>query len=252
MKRSKISMAAAAVLLLTGMTGFAAEPQGWKFELMPYAWIAGLSGDVTVNGHYAEFDKSASDLLKAVKLGGSLFGTVQYDRYVVWGQVDYMSLSTDQLDVENQPQRGSLDSKILLGEVAAGYQLDGFMEGQTVDIMLGVRETHIENDLTVYNVGDFSRTKSLVDPMLVVRPSIPIFPSTIKGLRLNPTFAIGAGGDSKYVYELFPELQYNITENISARLGYRTVGYKFEGKNNSDNELNIHLSGLIVGLGVVF
>jgi hypothetical protein len=254
MKKSKLALAAAAGLLLAGTTGFAAEPQGWKFELMPYAWLAGLSGDVTINGEKTEFDKSASDLLKAVELGGSLFGTVQYNRFVVWGQVDYFSLSTDELDVEDQPQGGKLESKMLIGEVAAGYQIDGWSEGQTFDIMLGVRALNMKTDLTVYAQGNatMSNEQTVVDPMLVVRPSLPVFPSLIKDLRFNPTLAIGGGGDSDLVYELFPELQYNITETLSARLGYRTVGYKFKGTHNEDNEKNIKLAGLVAGIGVTF
>jgi hypothetical protein len=64
--------------------------------------------------------------------------------------------------------------------------------------------------------------------------------------------AIGGGGDSDLVYELEPQFQYQITPNVVARLGYRTVGYKFKGDHNSDNELNIRLSGLIAGVGVTF
>jgi opacity protein-like surface antigen len=47
-----------------------------------------------------------------------------------------------------------------------------------------------------------------------------------------------------------PQFQYQITDNMAARLGYRRVGYRF--KDDNDNELNIDMSGLIVGLGVTF
>ena len=51
------------------------------------------------------------------------------------------------------------------------------------------------------------------------------------------------------MYELFPQFQYQVTDHAAVRLGYRTVGYKFE---DGDNELNINLAGLIVGLGLTF
>jgi hypothetical protein len=82
-----------------------------------------------------------------------------------------------------------------------------------------------------------------------MRPSIPVLPSKIQGLRFNPTLAIGAGGDADLVYELQPQFQYQITQSVVARLGYRTVGYKFK---DGDNELNINLSGLIAGVGMTF
>jgi hypothetical protein len=80
---------------------------------------------------------------------------------------------------------------------------------------------------------------------------MPVFPSKIKGLRFNPILGIGAG-DSDLVYELFPQFQYQFTDMISGRLGYRTAGWKFKGDNNEDNELNFSMSGLIAGIGMTF
>lgn len=242
----------AAVLMAASVSGFAAEPQGWKFEVTPYAWLMGVEGDVTVNGRKAEFDKSFSDLVDKVDFAGSLLAVAQYDRYLIWGQVDYFSLGTHNLDVEDQPKGGAVDMKTFLGELAVGYQIDGWMEGQTFDLLVGARHLHLENDLEIYGKGSFSKESDITDPIFVVRPSIPLFPSKITGLRFNPTLAIGAGGDSDLVYELQPQFQYQITPNIAARLGYRTVGYKFKGDRNDNNELNINFSGLIAGVGVTF
>ena len=66
----------------------------------------------------------------------------------------------------------------------------------------------------------------------------------------TPTLAIGAG-DSDLVYELFPQIQYQVNENIAARIGYRRVGYKFKGDEDEDNELNATLAGLIVGVEAI-
>ncbi|MCX5851561.1 MAG: hypothetical protein NT072_05840 [Deltaproteobacteria bacterium] len=250
MKKGMIAMTVATVLVFAGVSGFAAEPQGWKFELTPYLWYAGIEGDVTVKGQKIDFEKSASDLVDYVEAGGSLLGVVQYNRLLFWGQVDYFSLSTDALDVEDQPKGGSLDTDMLLWEYAMGYQIDGFWEGQTIDLMVGIRTLRQENDLKVFGKGTISTDDTISDPIFVVRPSFPLFPSKIKGLRFNPTLAIGGGGDADLVYELFPQFQYQITDNIAARLGYRTVGYKFSDDN--DNELNFRMAGLIAGVGVMF
>jgi hypothetical protein len=248
MKMKAVGMAAAVVLAVTG--AFAEEPRGWKVEVTPYAWLAGLEGDVTVRGHKADFDKSFSDMLDYVEMAGSLLTVVQYDRYLVWGQLDYFDLSTDALDVDDRPDHGKLDTTMVLAELALGYQVDGWMEDQTFDFLVGVRQLHIENDLEIYGVRSVSKERDIVDPILVMRPSMPVLPSKIDGLRFNPTLAIGAGGDSDLTYELFPQFQYQITDLVAARLGYRRVGYRFEGSN--DSELNFDLAGLIVGLGVMF
>ena len=249
MKTKLMTAIVAGLVLASGMAASAAEPEGWKFELTPYFWAAGLEGDVTINGHEADFEKEFSDIVDMLEIGGSLLGVAQYNRFLLWGQVDYFSQSTDELDVEDQPEGGSLDTKLLLGEVAVGCQLDGFMEGQTFDILVGARMLHTELDLELDDGQTASKDNDLADPILVLRPSIPIFPSKINGLRFNPILAIGGGNDADLVYELFPQFQYQITDHLAARLGYRTVGYKFE---DGDNELNINLAGLIIGAGLTF
>lgn len=236
----------AVVLMAAASGGYAAEPLGWKTEITPYFWYAGIDGDLEVLNHTVDFDRSARQMFKAVDGGGSLLAVVQKDRYLFWGQADLIKLSTDELDVDQQPRRGSLDTKFKLGEAAVGYQIDGWKEGQTFDLLIGARSTNVDTDLTIYSVGQRHRVRRLMDPIVFVRPSFPI----TEKLRFNPTIGIGAGGDSDYVYELQPQLQYQITENIAARFGYRRVGYKVTKERG--NELNIALSGLIFGVGVTF
>ena len=255
MKTRMTMMIAAGLVLAAGLAASAAEPQGWKIETTPYLWAAGLEGDVTVNGNKVDFEKSFSDLFEAVDMAASILGVVQYNRFLFWGQADYFSMSTDNLDVEDRPEGGKLETKMSLGEMAVGYQFDGFMDGMTIDVLAGVRALTMDNELTVYDKGTRSTEDpaedSRVDAILVLRPSVPILPSKIDGLRFNPTLAIG-GGDSELVYELFPQIQYQITDHVVARLGYRTVGYKIKGERNEDNELNFNLAGLTVGVGVTF
>lgn len=255
MKTKIMTAIAAGLVLASGLAAAAAEPQGWKFEFSPYGWAAGLEGDVTVNGHKVDFEKSFSDLIEGVDMAASILGVVQYNRFLFWGQADYFSMSTDNLDVEDQPEGGKLESEMALGEMAVGYQFDGFMEGMTIDVLAGVRTLTMDNELTIYGVGTRETEDpvqdSRVDGLLVLRPNIPILPSKIDGLVFNPTLAIGAG-DSELVYELFPQIQYQITEHVAARLGYRTVGYKIEGEHNDENEANVRMAGLLVGIGVTF
>ena len=249
MKTKIMMMIAAGLVLAAGGTASAAAPQGWHFELTPYLWAAGLEGDATINGHEADFEKEFSDLFDMLEIGGSLFGVAQYNRIVLLGAVDYFDLSTDNLDVKDQPPGRTLDSKLLIGEVAAGYQFDGFMEGMTISVLAGARMTRMELDLELDEGQSASKDNDLADPILMLNPSIPIFPSKIDGLRFNPILAVGGGNDADLVYELFPQFQYQITDHMAARLGYRTVGYKFE---EGDNEVNVNLAGLIVGVGLTF
>lgn len=250
MSKMKTAIAAGLALVAAGMTAQAAEPQGWKFELTPMAWLAGMEGDGSIKGRDFEFEKSFGDLVESVDMAAGLLATAQYDRYLFWAQLDFISSDTDNLDAEDQPKHASASSDLFLGEAAVGYQVDGWSEGQTFDLLLGLRTAKIDTKLELDGGPALEDDSTLVDPMLVVRPRIPVLPSMIDGLSFNSTMAIGGGGDSKLVYELQPQFQYDATDSLSFRLGYRRVGYKFDGE--GDNELNVSLAGLILGAGFKF
>lgn len=244
MKKMIMSIAVA-----TGMAagvGQAQTTEGWSFEVTPYVWYAGLEGDLQVAGHSLDFEKDASDLLDATEVGGSVRIGASHDRFVIGALVDYFSLSTDELEEEDQPKAGTVDAKMLLTEVAAGYRVDGWSEGQSFVLALGARNLSLENDLTSNGGGTFSDDRDITDLMFYVLPSLPMFASRINGLRFNPVLGIGAG-DSDLAYELFPQVQYEVTDLLSVRFGYRRVGWRFEG--NGDNEFNVDLAGLILGAG---
>ncbi len=249
----KIGAVGLVAMSLALSVAVAEEPEGWEVEITPMAWIAGIEGTVTVDGQETDFEKSAGDLFDYVEFAGGVIGTVQYDRWIFRGQFDAFSLSTDALDVEDRPEGGKLDSQMYLTELAAGYQIDGWKDGQTFDLLVALRSLHAENDLEVYGPdgGEYSKDSDITDPMVVVRGSIPIWPSKIRGLRLNAMAGIGGGGDSELVYEMQPQIQYLITENIAARLGYRRVGWRLESEKN-DGEMDFSLAGLNFGVGVTF
>jgi len=245
----KSTMAGWVAMLWMGAAcaGFAQAPAGWNFEITPYVWLAGLEGDVSVNGRSVEFDKSYGELFDATEPSGSLRIGAQYQRLVVGALVDHLSLGTDEIEVDPRARGGSLESKLLLTEVLAGYRVDGWSEGQTFVLGAGVRNLHAEHDLALPGGEIFARENDVTDAMLFVLPSVPVLPSKIEGLRFNPVLGIGAG-DSKLAHELFPQFQYRIAGAVTARLGYRTVGWK----SKDDQESTFRMAGLIAGIGLTF
>lgn len=241
-------------LSLVAVMGVQAAPQaqdgGWNLEVTPYLWMMGIDGDVTVGGREVDVDVGFDDVVDRLDIGGGLLVVAERNRYLAWGQIDYLSLSSDEADVEDRlaPEGVSLDTETVLAEAAAGYRVDGWAEGQTFDLLVGVRYLWIENDLSVRGTGDFKDDNDVIDPIFVVRPRIPLFPTKIDGLVFNPTLAIGGGGDSDLVYELQPQLQYQISETWAARIGYRRVYYKID--NDANNEFDGAFQGAFVGLGI--
>jgi len=199
-----------------------------------------------------DFNKKFSDIVNKVDMAGCLLGIAQKGRLLLFAEADYFDLSTGQVMIPSSPAGGKIESKLFIGEFAVGMQVDGWADKQTFDILVGMRYTSLDNTLTVNQVATFSKTTTLKDPMLLIRPSLPIFPSKVDGLRFNPMFGGGAGGDSKYVWEMQPEIQYQFTDHVAGRFGYRRVGYHFEGNPNTQNELDLRLAGLLVGVGVTW
>ena len=247
--RVRTAVLIAALLLMTPLAADAQEPEGWWFEIFPTTWTVGIEGTFRVDGQEADFDKSAGDLIDYVDFGGGLLGSVNYNRWCLRAQFDYMSLSTDALEVEYRPQGGEFDSDMLFSEAAVGYWLGSLRKGGSNYVFAGLRSLHTESDLEVHGVGTYSRENDLLDPMVGVQGSYPIFPSKIRGLRIVAMMTIGGGGDSKLIYGLQPALQYQFTENVVVRVGYRRLAWQVE---RDDDEMDFSLAGLIAGLGVRF
>jgi hypothetical protein len=189
---------ALAALLVAGapvLSALAAEDK-WKGEVSPYVWMAGINGDATVRGQNVNVDYSFSDILDATDAAGSVLAVLQYGQVVFWGQLDYLSLDSDQL--ENPPVPGRLESETTITTLAIGYQFLG-SAGKTYDLMLGTRKVSMDNTLTLNALSGspFRGERDISDTVIVFRPSIPLS----EKWRFNPTLSYGSG-DSEKTYEL--------------------------------------------------
>ena len=234
--------------LAMGSAG-AAEPAVWSGEIVPSLWVAGLSGNGTVAGHDVDFNRSFGDVLDHLDVGGSLAARVTRGRLVVGGQIDGYNFTTDDLTVDDRPLDGELETDLIVSELAAGYVFPGWKPDQSFAVALGARHAHVEADLDVAGAPRARGNLDLLDPMLILWPSTPLFPAWIRGLSLVPAISIGGGHDSELVYELYPQLRYQATAHLAVRFGYRTIGYRT--KDGAD-ELDFDLAGFIAGLGVSF
>ena len=214
---------------------FLAYPAGamegnWKGELTPYLWIAGMDGEATVAGQKADVNVDFDD----THPGGSLLGVLQYGQVVCWGQVDRLSLEAD-LDLDH----ATLKMDLTVATLAVGYQFQG-SKGKTYDLLLGAREVWLDRELKMN--GTLTRNRELTDMVVVFRPSIPLS----QNWRFNPTASCG-GGDSRLTYELWPQVQYQISEHWAARIGYRRLYYDI--RDDGANKWNGGFQGPVIGVG---
>ncbi len=234
------------LMLVPGLSAYAEEPQGIHAEVTPYLWMANLDGDMSLKGYDVDLDS------QDMEIGGSLLATAQYKRFVLGWQMEYFQPSLDDIELGDSGARGNFDSELLLTQLAVGYQFDGWREGQHITVAAGVRNLHLRSDLDVIDGETLEQKTNSTDPLLIVWPTFPLFPKNVDGLSLSPAFSIGGGGDSELIFELFPQLRYEITSHIHVRFGYRTAGYKLKNAADVENNLDVKLAGFIFGFGGSF
>ena len=235
-------VAVLAAIMVVGI-GMPVQAAGdWKIEVAPYIWATGMSGDLTTaDGHEAEFDYSFSDLSEKLDLSAELLAVVQYKQFVGFVQGDYFRLKEDEFDQPAaQEQLDEITMSTTLLTMAAGYQFPTIKDSW-VDVMGGVRVMSLRMEADLVYAEDRDETHTITDAILVLRPNFHIW----KGLRFNPTLSIGAGS-SDLVYELQPQFEYNFSQLLGVRLGYRTLHYKYT--TDRETELNIGFSGPMLGV----
>ena len=247
---------ALAVVAAASANSYANEQEGLQVELTPYAWLAGIDGEITARGRQVDFEQSFSDLIDNVDAGLMGLGIVTYNRWVLLGQYDYMSLGAngDALDdtgigavVPGTRVDGNQDVNI--GTVAGGYRFDTFGEN-TIDVLVGVRDISIETELRALGTQRENEA-DLTDNILMLRPSFRIS----KNWRFNPTLSYAFSGDSDDHYELSPQVQYQFSDSFAARFGYRRLNYEVSEGNEGTidfNEFDGSLSGFMIGVGWTF
>jgi outer membrane protein OmpA-like peptidoglycan-associated protein len=221
------------------------QDENWGFEISPYLWAAGIDADVTVANQTVNIKRDFSDIVDALDIGGGIMAGAGINRFVAVTQVDYVSLDSDELD--EAPARGRLESKTLFAMLALGYRFGGETPGKHFDVLLGARNLSLENTLTLDGLGSFKGDNDFVDPILMLRPSLPLG----RRWRLNATLSYGTGGDSEKTWELQPQVQFQISDHLAARFGYRRLHYDIRAENGR-NRFDGAFEGLVLGLGGTF
>jgi len=244
MKKQFFAAMLAAIVAVGIGTAAQAQTSDWKFEVTPYVWLAGVDGTLTVGNKSADFDQSFSDIVSNVNVAAEGLAVVQYKQIVGFAQADFFNFRKG--SDFNRPNIDDAKLNNTFVTLAAGYQFPGFVKNSTIDVLAAARFYNLDGEVNLVSGASVGKSKTFVDPALVIRPSFQL----TEKLRFNPTLSIGGGGDSKLIYELQPQFQYDFTNNIGMRLGYRRLFYKTDNDRNLETEIT--LSGLIAGVSFLF
>jgi len=221
----------------------------WQFELTPYLFATGVEASVPYSGaEPSEPSDDDYDFFLLDNLDGYAAATflARQDRLSLYVDGFYARFS----DTIKRPISGTeMDMKLGFVEGSVGYQI---LTDKDISLVVGVRNIYIDTTLDINasigrkNVSNsFSLDRSWTDPLIGIQANFPINNNWSWSYRGD----IGGGNDTDYVVQSLINVNYQMTEHTSLKMGYRYM--KAELKRNPLLE-NITLSGLQIGLGIQF
>lgn len=250
----------------------------WEFDLIPYFWMAGLKGDVTLKGNDAKVDMSFGDIWDGLKFGAQTHFEAKKGKWGIFLDATYMKLSTD---IEGSRRRvgpgGVIEVDTLLDaemsmeewliEFGGAYQIaktpivqdkNGMMY---LDLLVGGRYWYLSTDVDVDliregNVNVVARSfsadgsKQWIDPFIGLRTRIQLTKNLMLVLRGDVGgFSVG----SKFSWNASGYLGYSVSEMISLWAGYRALGVDYhDGSGSSKFVYDVIMQGPSLGISFRF
>ena len=226
-------------------------PKNWALQVTPYLWLAQLNGHVSPfqRGPTIRVEKSFSDIVDNLNLGGFINILGRRDRFVFSGDIMYVD-TTDihgvgplpALSVPGVgmiPSGGNLDAKVDTKQFTAtlmgGYRIIDAPKLR-FDVLAGARFWHISNSIKVTGShGDMTGSASYdesfgwTDPLIGFRAFIPI---THQFSVQSQADIGGFGVGSDFTWSTLVTVNYALEDSFSASIGYKLldVNYDYNGQ----------------------
>ena len=245
-----------------------AERPDWVLQVTPSLWAAGLDGDISPfrRGPTIGIEKSFSDVMDALNVGGFVNIWGRYDRFVLSGDVMYVD-TTDSHESGKLPafeipglgvvQGLNIDAEVDTTEFTAtlmgGYRVIDTPQF-TLDALGGGRFWQISNDVkitgSVPNLGSRSVSHdenfSWVDPLVGMRA----FLSVTDRLSVQAQGDIGGFGvGSDFTWSAMATINYVLTNRLSASAGYKILDVDYD---HDGHVFDTQLQGPVAGMTLRF
>ena len=235
----------------------------WEFHIIPYFWMAGIDGDVTVKGVKSDVDLKFSDIWENLDFGGQVHVEAWKGRWGIFLDSTYLKLSDDAQAV--RPILGPIDADIgveeWLVEFGGFYRFGkwpfGKDEGRllSLDALGGGRYFYLKSklDAAVPLVGlrrKVEESKDWIDPFLGARLRADL----TKRLSIVVRGDIGGFGvGSDFTWNTSALFGYSFSDLIRLWVGYRILGVDYESGSGSGKFMyDATMSGPILGLAFSF
>lgn len=227
----------------------AADDDKWHFQFSPYFWLASLHGTGGVGNRTTEVDESFSDIFHSLKF--ALMGVVEArkGKFVLLVDTEYVSIEDDRATPGPFFSDVTAKFKTFIFDPEVGYRVFAKPEkGQSIDVVGGIRVWHVSTELNfgagILPAVTLDGSRNWVDAIVGLRGRTALSEKVF----LSGKFDLGGGG-SKFTWQFFGGLGYNIKPNIALIGGYRVLDVNY----NKDNFVyDMNQRGPIMGLGFKF
>jgi hypothetical protein len=227
----------------------AATSEGWHLSVSPYLWLPGVHGTVGAFGRDASFKASAGDLLSHFRFGLLGYVEARHNRLLVPIDMMFMRLGDDK--ALPFPNVGANTANVKVTEFILtpklGFRLiDGKMF--KADALAGIRYWYLGENLSFSpsTLGlNFSRSQSLVDPVVGGRIEAALSPKTAFTVAGDVG---GWGTGSQLEYQVVGLLGYKLKPNMTLQAGYRYLYIDYEKGGQASAFLNTAMSGVLLGV----
>lgn len=235
MTMHRLFAATAPVLALVLALAAPARAQEWRVSITPYAWLPGISGDVTTPlpniGNRTSSLSSGGVVTSLDALPVMLAGEVGYGRFSLMGDFLYNALRQDISTRDVLFDGGHSRVTTTLGTLLLGFRAID-LPAHTLDLAAGVRMWNVDTKLSLnpgLAGGRISRaSSSWADPVLALRYSG----------RFNQRWGATLYGDvggfdagTSLTWQVIGSVDYALSQSTTLRAGWRYLA--FERSRNS-------------------
>lgn len=222
----------------------------WDFEITPYLWATAQHGETGNAFIEADFDASFSDILNNLDMALLVDFEAQNDHWGIKADTVYMNVAADG-DVQLSNIGPGIEAALDIKETVFSGTVF-FKPTAPLQLHLGARYVDLNNRLDLQSRGPIGVTNKITlgdswsEAIVGAKYTLPIS----NNLNLVGYGDIGGwSGQSDGMYQLAISLEYQITDLLNIKGGYRILDVDY---NTRDFVFDAKTEGLAIGLGFNF
>jgi hypothetical protein len=247
--RNRFAVAIFAALLCFWSHTAQAQTSDYNVQITPYLFWTGVNGTIGEQGRTANVDASFGDVIRHLDMVAMVYFDARIGRWRAL--VDNMYVKVSDARATPGPLFSSVNvaTKFWVVDPEAGYAIIR-KEGKEVDVTAGARIWNVNNNLTLFrpdlSVERDHGTRSIADPIVGGRFTADV------GQKMFLVAKADIGGfnaSASTDWQVFGAAGYKISNKFVVSAGYRYLSVDYSANNTI---FDIHLNGVIVGLGFRF